>query len=337
MIYENGIPKTLLTDAGFVSLSDSRYHYYLQDHQGNNRVVVSQNGTVEEVNHYYPFGGTFASTASVQDYKYNGKELDRKGGLDWYDYGARRYDAALGRWNAVDPMAEKYYGVTPYSYCSNESVNRIDPDGADWRVQTHYNEETKKIEYHITVNAVLYNNSNMRDVNIQELATNITERINSTYSINDNDFVSKMSFNLRVVDSVKEINESDHILQIVNQRDFRNTGSKENKVAADSYLSGLGIRLGTDLISEMQAGGNGRTVAHELGHTGRLGHLNNEPQDKNNLMMQAYYVWLFKGDYNKATQLNHDQIRMIRDNYIHKRLHQGSPLQRNWWGKRQLR
>ena len=65
VIYENGIPKTLLTDAGFVSLSDNKYHHYLQDHQGNNRVVVSQDGTVEEVNHYYPFGGIFASTSSV--------------------------------------------------------------------------------------------------------------------------------------------------------------------------------------------------------------------------------------------------------------------------------
>ena len=142
VIYENGIPKTLLTDAGFVSLSDSRYHYYLQDHQGNNRVVVSQNGTVEEVNHYYPFGGTFASTASVQDYKYNGKELDRKGGLDWYDYGARRYDAALGRWNAVDPMAEKYYGWSPYNYCLNNPIRKIDPTGMvprDFRIDTNGN------------------------------------------------------------------------------------------------------------------------------------------------------------------------------------------------------
>ena len=130
VIYENGIPKTLLTDAGFVSLSDSRYHYYLQDHQGNNRVVVSQDGTVEEVNQYYPFGGTFASSVgSVQPYKYNGKELDRKGGLDWYDYGARHYDAAIGRWHAVDPMAEKYYEITPYGYCLNNPLNRIDPDG----------------------------------------------------------------------------------------------------------------------------------------------------------------------------------------------------------------
>ena len=80
VIYENGTPKTLLTDAGFVSLNDNKYHYYLQDHQGNNRVVADQTGAVEEVNHYYPFGGTFASTSSVQPYKYNGKELDK---ADW--------------------------------------------------------------------------------------------------------------------------------------------------------------------------------------------------------------------------------------------------------------
>lgn len=69
VIYENGIPKTLLTGGGFVSLTDNKYHYYLQDYQGNNRVVVSQNGTVEELNHYYPFVGIFASTLSVQPYK----------------------------------------------------------------------------------------------------------------------------------------------------------------------------------------------------------------------------------------------------------------------------
>ncbi|MDC2624448.1 DUF6443 domain-containing protein [Bacteroides ovatus] len=129
VIYENGIPKTLLTEAGFVSLNDNKYHYYLQDHQGNNRVVADQAGAVEEVNHYYPFGGIFASTSSVQPYKYNGKELDRKGGLDWYDYGARMYDAALGRWHGVDPMADKYYGISPYNYCLNNPFRLIDPNG----------------------------------------------------------------------------------------------------------------------------------------------------------------------------------------------------------------
>ena len=93
-VYENGTLKYLLTEEGYVTSADGKYHYYLTDHLGNNRVVVDQNGTVEEVNHYYPFGGMFAST-DVQPYKYNGKEWDNTS--KWYDYGARNYDPTLGR------------------------------------------------------------------------------------------------------------------------------------------------------------------------------------------------------------------------------------------------
>ena len=129
VIYENGVQKLLLTEEGYVTLSDSKYHYYLKDHQGNNRVVISQSGTVEETNHYYPFGGTFASAGNVQPYKYNGKEYDAKKGLNWYDYGARHYDAALGRFMTVDPLAEKYYPLSPYAYCGNNPIRYIDPTG----------------------------------------------------------------------------------------------------------------------------------------------------------------------------------------------------------------
>ena len=95
----------------------------MQDHQGNNRVIVDQTGQKKEVNHYYPFGGTFASAdGNVQAYKYNGKELDTKKGLNWYDYGARQYDAALGRFTAVDPLTEKYYEMSPYTYCGNNPI-----------------------------------------------------------------------------------------------------------------------------------------------------------------------------------------------------------------------
>lgn len=132
VVYENGGQKLLLTEAGYISLSDSKYHYYLQDHQGNNRVVINSVGTVEETNHYYPFGGVFANMNNVQPYKYNGKEFDSKKGLNWYDYGARHYDAALGRFATVDPMTEKYYPVSPHTYCGNNPINRIDPNGMDW-------------------------------------------------------------------------------------------------------------------------------------------------------------------------------------------------------------
>ena len=129
VIYENGVQKLLLTEAGYVTLADSKYHYYLQDHQGNNRVVIDQNGTVEETNHYYPFGGVFANSTSVQPYKYNGKELDTKKGLNWYDYGARHYDAALGRFATVDRFADKYSSMSPYQYAANNPVVNLDING----------------------------------------------------------------------------------------------------------------------------------------------------------------------------------------------------------------
>ena len=52
-------------------------------------------------------------------------------GLNSYDYGARRYYSAIPMWDRVDPMAEKYYNVSPYAYCHNNPVNAVDPDGAD--------------------------------------------------------------------------------------------------------------------------------------------------------------------------------------------------------------
>jgi RHS repeat-associated protein len=137
-VYKNGTLSMILTEEGYITLSGTTptYHYYLRDHQGNNRVVIDQAGTVLQVNHYYPFGGLFGEgvQTSSQPYRYNGKELDRQLELDLYDYGARHYDATLGRWLTVDPLAEKYYGISPYAYCANNPVNMIDPNGmwSDW-------------------------------------------------------------------------------------------------------------------------------------------------------------------------------------------------------------
>ena len=130
VVYENGVQKMLLTEEGYVDLSASTptYYYYLKDHQGNNRVVLSSGGTAVETNHYYPFGGLFDSDYE-QPYKYNGKELDTKKGLNWYDYGARHYDAMLGRWLVVDPLAEKYYAWSSYAYCNNNPIGAIDSEG----------------------------------------------------------------------------------------------------------------------------------------------------------------------------------------------------------------
>ena len=142
VIFTGRFLSMLLTDEGYVTFASNgtpTYHYYLKDHLGNVRVVFNQTGTVEQVNHYYPYGGlTGESTGgSVQPYKYNGKELERMNSLDLYDYGARWMDAALGRFTTMDPLCEKYYSVSPYAYCHGNPINMIDPDGKDeWEINS---------------------------------------------------------------------------------------------------------------------------------------------------------------------------------------------------------
>ena len=103
---------------------------------GNNREVVDSNGKVIQINNYYPFGTPFydeanTTNASLQPFKYNGKELDMMHGLNTYDYGARQYYSALPVWDRVDPLAEKYYSISPYVYCANNPVNLIDLIGEE--------------------------------------------------------------------------------------------------------------------------------------------------------------------------------------------------------------
>ena len=130
-IYENGSLKMLLNEVGYYSFQDNKFHFYIKDHQGNIRIVADEAGKVDEVNDYYPLGGLMSNVCNnVQPYKYNGKELDRKGGLNWYDYGARHYDAMIGRWHVVDSMAEKYYGWSPYTYCLANPIKYVDIIGA---------------------------------------------------------------------------------------------------------------------------------------------------------------------------------------------------------------
>ena len=88
--YEDGTLRRILIPGGYVTFANNNvnqpeYHFYITDHQWNVRVVANQNGEVEQVNHYYPYGGLMGESTSsdAQPYKYNGKELDRHSGLDW--------------------------------------------------------------------------------------------------------------------------------------------------------------------------------------------------------------------------------------------------------------
>ena len=135
-IFEYSVLDKFLFDGGYCTFKDGQasFHYYLQDHLGNNRAVICEDGTIEQTTEYYPFGGIYGDVSTnpgLQPYKYNGKEFGHFFGLDLYDYGARQYDPALAVWTSVDPLADEYGDVSPYVYCHNAPINSIDTDGRD--------------------------------------------------------------------------------------------------------------------------------------------------------------------------------------------------------------
>ena len=94
-------------------------------------IVEHRHSPVQDNVDYYPFGGLHVQNTDklTSKYLYNGKELQDDLGLGWYDYGARMYDPALGRFFTIDPMAHKMPAWSPYSYAFNNPINFVDPDG----------------------------------------------------------------------------------------------------------------------------------------------------------------------------------------------------------------
>ena len=147
----DGTPLLWQFNGGYVDLDANGaatcWNYYVTDHLGSTRMVVDSNDNVKETINYYPFGTEMRMEAPAQiqqtdnnwhPFRFTGKELDKQNGLNMYDFGARLFDVAgVPMWTSVDPLAEKYYHISPYVYCGNNPASRIDPDGRDWYQQTN--------------------------------------------------------------------------------------------------------------------------------------------------------------------------------------------------------
>ena len=109
---------------------------YASDHLGSVRSVVNGlTGETVETNDYYPFGGKWndgSSSDPTNRYRYNGKEEQTLFSTPYSDYGARQYSSVSARWLTLDPLANKYYSISPYAFCANNPVNYLDLDGKRW-------------------------------------------------------------------------------------------------------------------------------------------------------------------------------------------------------------
>ncbi len=113
--------------------------YRIIDHLGSTRCILNNTGTVINTMNYEPFGKQM-QTGDVPRQGYIGKELD--GESDLADHGVRKYDYITGRFMAVDPLWEKYRGLSPYHYGANNPLKILDPNGLQGIVNGTASERT---------------------------------------------------------------------------------------------------------------------------------------------------------------------------------------------------
>ncbi len=109
--------------------------FYHPDHLGSTSYVTDADGNIAQHVEYIPYGEIFVEERNSQfstNFLFNAKELDNETGL--YYYGARYLDPTGAMWLSVDPLFEKYAGMSPYNYCAGNPVVMVDVDGREIRI-----------------------------------------------------------------------------------------------------------------------------------------------------------------------------------------------------------
>lgn len=261
IIYENGNLKRILVDGGYNE--GGNYYFYITDHLGNNRIVADAAASVVQSTQYYPFGMPFADATgqNVQPYKYNNKELDGRNGLNMYDSNMRYYDFPFPHTLTPDPLSEKYYSLSPYSWVANNPINAIDPRGDSiW-----FTIENNVVTMHVTGKVI---NRSSSGINVNKLAKNIssgiTDALGTSITIDGKEYEMQTDIQITGVESMDDVADSDHLFVAADNSDWKIFG-------ATNELGGKVMHLNESNINGYFSYKT-KTPVHEFGHTLGLEH-----------------------------------------------------------------
>ena len=171
LVFRDGRLVEVRTDGGWFSMwndtlstTQVRSYFYVTDYLGSVRLTVDCNGSnsgtanARQGMEYLPSGAIFRSTDyDMQTRRFCGKGLITVHGWNMYDSQARYQYSLLPRFSTMDPLAEKYYGLSPYNYAGNDWVNKFDENGKEIRIPWKQNIDGKeKDRYFVYQGGQLY-------------------------------------------------------------------------------------------------------------------------------------------------------------------------------------
>ncbi|UOX34834.1 hypothetical protein LXD69_04820 [Flavobacterium sediminilitoris] len=227
---------------GYVKYDQGDYSYVFNytDHLGNIRLsytyinnsnIIDTDEIVEE-NQYYPFGLKHEThnSSNAYQYKFNGKELQTELGLNLYDYGARNYDPAIGRWMNMDNMSEKYFTSSPYVYAGNIPTKFVDYDGNDFGISFQNGV--------ITVTQVWYNDGKSNTKDLLNKAIEYLNNQSGKYGVKtDNGDIIPINFKIQFSDKKDETYDDGIVNNHSKNQDLATNDDTAN------YLSAGGMEL----------------------------------------------------------------------------------------------
>jgi len=275
-----------------------------------------------EESNYYPFGlkhKGYNNVITGRDHKYGfgGKEYNDELGLDWYDHGARNYMADIGRWGNLDPHADTYVGLTPYSYAANNPALLNDPDGRDIGFSWETDKNGNITGINITVTGKIKDDTSkgMSAKKLEKLRKRLVKGITSSIKSDDKNFNVNVTANIGTAQKESDFTSTDHAYRIVDNVDVAVGNPKKANTRA---LGQAGIG---DNYVYLDKNFDSKTVAHETVHSAGLPHINAEKKN---------------GKFGKATDVLGKTSKGVTlykryDNNYHKQnlMHQGGALNKH--------
>jgi len=207
--------------------------FYIKDHLGSVRVVLNSDNQIVSAIDYdcwgYPLENRSYQSDDI-DYKFTGKQRDAETGYDYF--GARYYDARIGRWGGVEPLLEKYISFSGYSYGVCNPMTLKDVDGK-WIPE--YNSEKNTI----TVKAE--RNDNLKDLYTQLNMS--SEEFATKYGINDID-------KYEIKEGITEFDITDRVIS-------KNSGFSQSELSELNCFSSVFVGSGASDEEIMIKGGEG--------------------------------------------------------------------------------